>query len=45
MTVYVHHVTFCNFFKFGCKYPLDDFLSIQLRRAGLNVVYVKSIMA
>ena len=33
------------FFKSGCKYPLDEFLSIQLRRAGLNVIYVKSIMA
>ena len=28
------------FLKSGCKYPLDDFLNIQLRRAGLNVVYV-----
>ena len=33
------------FLKSGYKYPLDDFLSIQLRRAGLNVVYVLSIMA
>ena len=45
MTVYVHHVTLCDFFNSGCKYPPDDFLSIQLSRAGLNNLHVTSIIA